>query len=393
MIPSSPRGFIYKPDIKPFPELTSNADFPKWYEETIAIARAQGFHEIFIAGYQPQLNSAQAMEDYDRKLAFGYMLLQKKVLTIGGKRIVQRYKYSWDAQSTMSDIIFDCQHSTHAVLKGRAILVKLTTMRLEPNSSKSATAFIVIFEELVEQYNDQQTDPGAKLSLVLTKTLLQASVSLVKPLQDVANREAERIATGGTLFTYDEYLSVIKSTASVYDEKLQRRSINNLLIEDGESDDDGDPEAGKNELAEYIINEMRRRTPGSSMNKETWKAISPTGQETWDKLDSGDKAKILGYAKQRMLKAKDTMEGNTHQITNGDDDGTQEPEEPEESQELEVNSALTEARGKAHSADPRRMLGSDSKPKMKVKTLDWDVSDIEEAVDRYWDDDSVTDFR
>jgi len=149
------------------------------------------------------------------------MLLQQKVLTISGKRIIQRYKYSWDANSAMTEIIYDCQHSTHAVLEGRAILGKLTTMRLEPNSSKSATAFIVIFEQLVERYNDQQTDPGAKLSLILTKTLLQASVSLVWPLQDVSNREAERIATSGTLFTYDEYLSVIKSTATIYDEKQQ----------------------------------------------------------------------------------------------------------------------------------------------------------------------------
>ena len=94
-------------------------------------------------------------------------------------------------------------------------------MRLEPNSSKSATAFTVIFEQLVEWYNYQQTDPGDKLSLILTKTLLQASVSPVRPLQDVSNREAECIATGGTLFTYDEYLSVIKSTATIYDEKQQ----------------------------------------------------------------------------------------------------------------------------------------------------------------------------
>lgn len=130
------------------------------------------------------------------------------------------------------------------------------------------------------------------------------------------------------------------------------------------------------------------------MNKDTWQAISPTGQETWDKLDSSDKAKILGYAKQRALKSKDVRESNTHQIAEEEGGETQETEIPEEdSQELEVNNALTEARGKAHSADPRRMLGSDSKPKMKVKTLDWDISDMEEAVDRYWDDESVTDFR
>ena len=128
------------------------------------------------------------------------------------------------------------------------------------------------------------------------------------------------------------------------------------------------------------------------MNKETWKAISPTGQETWDKLDSGDKAKILGCAKQRALKSKESIEGNTHQIIKEEEIVTTEPEEAEEPQEMEVNNTLTEARGQAHAADPRRVMGSDSKPKMKVKTLDWDVLDIEEAIDRHWDDDSVTDF-
>ena len=151
------------------------------------------------------------------------------------------------------------------------------------------------------------------------------------------------------------------------------------------------------EMVDYVINEMRRRASGSSMDKETWKLISPEGQGEWDKLTSADKAKILSYAKQRAAKTSDgTMETNVHAIK---DDASDTPPEESAAQDdsqitntdkVDVNNAVSEARGKTHPGDPRRMLGSDTPKKtLQVKTVSWDNPDeesIDDMISSYWDD-------
>lgn len=372
----------------------------------MAIARAQGFVGIFLGERPDPYNLAECME-FDRKLAFGYMLMRQKVLTPQGKRIIQNHRQSWDAQKILQEIIYYNRHSTHAVLSGRQLLERLTTVVFEASSGKSALTFITTFERMLETYNDQQSDVGMMLPPPMMKAMLQRAVAGVSMLQDVANREQERIAQGGQLFDYFEYLHILKSTATIYDQKRQRRSAHTHALIGWDEDEPGGPSletaTTMEEAIDYVINEMRRRAPGSSMNKETWKSISKDGQGTWDKMSDSDKAKILRYATQRASQDKERMESNNHSIDHGSevdikvtDTATEEASCRGEDDTVAINNAMTEARGQAHPGDPRRMLGTDGdRSSLQVKNACWESRGFSSsqlaAVDRYWDSESDSD--
>jgi predicted Fe-S protein YdhL (DUF1289 family) len=124
------------------------------------------------------------------------------------------------------------------------------------------------------------------------------------------------------------------------------------------------------QVAEYVINEMRRRTPGSSMTKETWESVSKTGKVTWDEMSDEDKVKILAYAKARA--ESQDINANIHTIEE-EQGAPSEEKETSPPTERQANNAVTEARGQAHPGDPRRMLGEDgSKPTLKARNVNWE---------------------
>jgi hypothetical protein len=383
---SNPRGtkvFSCKPDATVFPTLKSNAQFQLWYIEVIATARAQGFAEVFIPEYTPDQSDPYAVLDWQAKQAFGYMVLMNKVQTVSGKRIVLDHKLSGDAQAAMMDIIFECEHSNHAILDSREIIQKLSNLRFNP--SRPSLPYVVFFENLVEKYNGQQTDRAAQLTDPLIKSMLQIAIQPVKALNEVTNREGDGIATGGRPYTFSEFLAIVKTTASMDDKRFKNhRSVKLHEIEDVDSISS---DVGDMNLEDGLeINETQRRPLGATMNKETWNSISGEGKKKWDALDASDKAKILSYAKKRGERS--SIEANQHEIDEGEaedePEGTMEPTDPSEDA-IEVNQTLAGARGEAHAADPRRMLGNDkpAKPNRDVNTVSWTVNTVDRMVDEY----------
>jgi hypothetical protein len=96
------------------------------------------------------------------------------------------------------------------------------------------------------------------------------------------------MAWGAPSLNWHEYLHLIKSAASMYDRrKLGRHShgsVNQLDVVSERTDTNI-----ATEITEYFVNEMRRRVPGSSMNKATWESLSKEGRTVWDTLSDGDK--------------------------------------------------------------------------------------------------------
>ena len=186
----------------------------------------------------------------------------------------------------------------------------ITRKRYDPKDSKPVSLFIAEFETLVEQYNEQGSEPGMVLTGPMMKSLLQTSLSGVSMLRGVSDRESDRIVQGGSSFTYEEYLWAVKSSAALYDEqKIGRRSVNMTSWEPLTGN-----RQGLDELEVYMANQTRR-LPGASMNKETWQAISNEGKVTWDKLNEADKKQILQYATQRAA-TKPSIEVKSHSLDN-----------------------------------------------------------------------------
>jgi hypothetical protein len=152
------------------------------------------------------------------------------------------------------------------------------------------------------------------------------------------------------------------------------------------------------EINEFLVNVMRRRVPGASMNKETWESLSAEGKATWDKLDEADKRKVLQYALGRAK--KESIEANVTETTEVDTAGDDADDSVEAGTftEAEINQAITQARKDAHPGDTRRMLGGKgkSRPKGKVQVKnvifttpedtiqDSEDLELEQALERYW---------
>ena len=224
-------------------------------------------------------------------------------------------------------------------------------------------------------YNSQQSKPEMKINEYQMRTYMQNALSGVRDFQGASDRENDRITMGGRPFTYEEYMTCIKSTASRLDAHRASRSSRDVnVIDQGESYADEERNHGPLE-----INEAKRqnRSPASfsaQMNKETWNSLEPGTQQIWDTLAQGEKAKILTYVKDRserrnanVHQIEDTKQisANVHDSKEGEERGD-EPPDSGENNSINVNNVLTEIRSEAHPGDPRRVMGT-SKPKTSTK--------------------------
>jgi hypothetical protein len=389
-----------------YKEYKDTADYSAWKASTVAALRAHGL-ALLVAHppYQPDPNDPFAVEDWWSKQAFGYMMLDQRVLTTTGRRIVQSYRWTGDAQSVFRDLELEAHSSTQAALSASDLLSKMTTLRYDGRSSKTAITFITEFEAMIDRYNEQQSDNHMILTTLFRKTLLQNAVADISMLLDVSNQDKQAMARGAPSLDWHEYLHLIKSAASMYDRRKlgrhSRGSVNQVDVVSDRTDDDI-----ATEITEYFVNEMRRRMPGSSMNKATWESLSKEGRSVWDTLSDGDKKKILQYAVDRA--EKPVIQANQHETSTPDGTETPAPDESTASTPttVEINNLVTNARKEAHPGDARRMMGAKTKPQKNRKAdvrfasfqeSDGDgyQSDDDDMVDGYWDpqlDDDAEDF-
>ena len=395
----SVKRFTCKPDITQYKEYKDHAGYSEWIDDTVVVMRAQGLGELLDPNYRP---APEDETEFFTKQAFVYMMLKKKVLIPTGEQILNDYKASYDAQAVLAVLAEEALTSTSAVLSSRALLSKIVSTRFDPRNARiNAIQFIADFQKKVSVYNEQQPSEALKLNDEIKKTLLQASMSNVSILRAVGEREQDSIIRGSPALTYANYLVLLKSAATLYDEQSSGRRQGNVHdmsahYTDGYVSD----ESIAQEIAEFMVNSIQRRTPGASMNKETWESLSPEGRETWDKMDSGDKRKVLQYAKQRA--EKKTMDANTHEANPPDEpilDGDDDKEAPDVT-ETEVNNAVTKARKSSHPGDARRVMGSTGGTKAKkigqvnhvdFSTFSMSQEQIDDAIDDYWNEDSESD--
>jgi hypothetical protein len=371
---------LVKPDIKAYDKIKDVAVFDEWYKDTITTARAHGVDEIFDPNFRPDMTNYDEVMLFRAKQTFFYAVLRSTVRPMELRQYVENHCSHSDAQAALRDIVNHMKTSTHAAISTKDMMVEITTTRLDLRKwPKSVYDFIVLFDQLITQYNSQQRIPQLTINEHMQRLYLQNAVSNVRNLREVNDRETDRLVMGGPGFGYHEYLTALKSAATNIDEHRSTKSTRdvNMLTDDII---DYEPLSEESALIEYAINEVKRRfrEPGqlaAQMNRDTWKSLSPNTQTTWDTIPQEDKAKILDYANKRGERRQatagkestKTVRINTHEISPSDDavtdshvDDTISTEDDKEPV-LSVNNVLRKARRDAHPGDPRRVLGSDKK--------------------------------
>jgi len=386
---------VVKPDLKAYTELKSAESYGKWIEDTVCVLRAQGLAMFLDPTFVPE---AHDLAEWNAKQAFVYMMLLKNVKTLTGMRIVKNHRPSYNAQAVLAELADEHMRSTYAVISGRELLTRITTRRFDPRGKQTAMEFISKFENMTDQYNEQQSHPHKQLHDELKKSLLTSAVSTVMVLRSVGDREQESFVRGGPAYDYQQYLAILKTQAILYDEKsMGNRSANIANFEHDPYEPEEPDYEEPSDIDEMLVHLMKRRAPRTSMNKETWESLSAEGKSTWDKLNESDKRKVLQYVTKRN--EKDSMEANQHEVVETDENETIQNEIKDEDNEAtpgEINNAVSK-RKEAHPGDLRRMMSGNDKGKKKtgksfnVNFLNPEPEDdmiLEDIIQAYWNSES-----
>jgi hypothetical protein len=345
--------FVCKPDLKAYTELKAAESYGKWIEDTVCVLRAQGLGMFLDPHYVPDIQDAV---EWDAKKSFVYMMLLKNVKTLTGMCIVKNHRPTYDAQAVLAELADEHMRSTSAVISGRKLLTRITTRRFDPRGKLTAMEFISKFENMTDQYNEQQMSPSKQLHDELKRTLLMSALLSVLVLRSVGDREQESFVCGGPAYDYHQYLAVVKTQAILYDDKsLGSRTANmaNLKREIWTNEKKSKYREELSDIKETLVHLTKRQTPRTSMNKETWASLSAEGKTTWDKLNKSDKRKVLQYVTKRN--EKDSMEANQHEVIETNENDvvqTEDKDEDNEAESGEINNAVTKHK-EAHPGDLR----------------------------------------
>jgi hypothetical protein len=139
--------------------------------------------------------------------------------------------------------------------------------------------------------------------------------------------------TSGTTLTYDEYVTLLLSTASAYDDQFKpKRSKRHVLLHDiqdyyDDNDDEVffDPDTGfdidcpLSSIQAYATNFRPKHTPKPNNSKvgmpsEKWFGLDDASKAIWDRLDDKAKSIILGYTKPESQSNRPTGNSSTGRL-------------------------------------------------------------------------------
>lgn len=379
-----------KPDVKSYPTLKVIADFSKWYADSYALARAQGIEIIFDHTYVP-------VGDQDRHLfhyiqAFVYAVLRRTIKPPELWQYIEFYSTKSDAQACLIAITNHVRKSTYAIITLRDNMQAIVNARMIKDWKGSALEFIIAFDTMMDEYNKSQPSRELQINSHQKRQYLQNAVAGVKGLQDVLDRESDRITMGELPFTYEQYLATLKSVSTRLDDKRSKegRRFANWHDIGTEGGIPGlEANVAETERMEYLINEARRFKDASDyaaqMNRDTWKSLKPETQEAWDKFPKEEKIKLLTYSKDRhdrrnakanLSDTSPSMEINNHDVKEQEsaDETPSKDNDNEDSGGMKVNTSMwkiqnaeQKARSEAHPGDIRRMMGSPSPARASIE--------------------------
>ena len=287
-----------------------------WRRSTLATARSHACEEVFDPNYRP--TTADELAVFTEKQKFIYSVFEEKLKTDMGKYFVRIHESDFDAQSIFEQLQIHARASTQASLDNADLLSYITTTKLHDSKWRGTShSFILHWCDQVRTYEDM-IPPVDHFTGNLKMAMLQNAVSGITELHQVKVQSAHDVAHGNSPLSYEQYKTLLLSTASTYDaRKGLARSRPSRLVH--ETDLDPAPTLSANvhtiddtnddifydidtDLATLEINETRQpaRRPASNprfqpkMSRDKWQSLSPAEQSCWDQLSAKAKATILG---------------------------------------------------------------------------------------------------
>jgi hypothetical protein len=153
--------------------------------------------------------------------------------------------------------------------------------------------------------------------------MLQNDVNGIDQLRQVKNTADHMEATSGTTLTYDEYVTLLLSAASAYDDQfkpelaMRHDLLHDIQVYYDDHDDEVpfdpdttfDIDCPVSSIQAYATNFRSKSTPKPNTSKvrmpsEKWFGLDAASKAIWYRLDDKAKSIILGYTKPEPHKAR-----------------------------------------------------------------------------------------
>ena len=300
-----------KRDVNVYPVLRDEKQWFTWKREWTATALAQGIDDVMDPNFIPSSDPDQQAL-FEEKQKFAWAVLCNGLKTDTGKNIIRKWESTRDAQKALAELVTHHESSTKSQLDSGELLTYITTAKLGETSWNGTTrAFILHWENQMTTY-ESLVDTADHFSKSHKLAIIQNAVYSISDLRRVKLDSDLAKTKTGTAFTYEQYMTLLKSAATQYDRTLRpksssltrRRAVYYHETDRQESFDasfdvdcpEFDAETPIDTVQAYATMQRLRnvRSPATKMAYERWTKLSPEGQGTWDKLSDQDKIVVLG---------------------------------------------------------------------------------------------------
>ena len=408
------RGIKRDPTL--FPTLKDEKRNDTWHRSFVIQARAQSVDVVLDSNYVPIAN--EDIELFAEQQKYVYAVLETTVQTDVGKSIIRKHSATYDAQKVYAELSEHHLKSTQAKMDSSQILSYITSARLGEQSSWKGTTlnFVIHWENQIRLY-ERQVPTRDHFSSSIKRTMLENAVHPISELRQVKTNADLDTAKTGVSITYEQYMSLLKSACTSYDQQYNQTSTKSksrrtVYAHDLSAFDDVDYSDYDNEIdTSYDIDipvssieaNMTKRLANYTskgpttvrLPAEVWRNLSSEGKTTWSRLTDKDKSTITGTKPSRPskppysrssttvnlhdLSAYDFLQAYSHELDNpeaNDDDASHQNDasDVDDDDRAATTDLLVQAATQQTSLAPgdiRRVMSSTSKrdpssPKKKV---------------------------
>ena len=254
-----------KRDPSNFDVLKQEASHHQWHRDFEIEAHAQLVGHVCDHTYVP--NAGAESDLFEEQKKYIYSVLNKKVQTDAGRRIVRAHVDTLDGQAAYAELKDHHIKSTQADLDTAEILRYLTAVQLGTGMWKGSTySFIIHFQNTVSKY-EKLVDKKDCFSDGMKRTMLENAVNPIPDLRAVKTT-ADIHKAGGRTVDYNGYIKLLLAAAVTYGSEIRGKKTHRAYVhqvfndEASYGDEDSDGAYGIDEdIGTILVNATERRPP------------------------------------------------------------------------------------------------------------------------------------
>ena len=270
-----------KRDVSQYTSFKEDRFWDVWHRDLLAKGRIHGISEVFDPAYLPVDDNAKAL--FAVQQAFAYSVFVTHIQTASGKNIVREYSKTGDAQSIYRRLLTRYTDSPEAKSNAQELKNKLALLRLDDTWRGTTSSFLNHWRSLNLQLDDMT--PSCDLPTPSQrKSQLENAVAPHQELARVIQLERISVQKGDKALDYDQYLSLLDSTASDYDRAHQKPASRRAVNKANRKTKANQAKSTANAASSNKPATASTPTPGNnkriSLASEVWKTLTKETQQS-----------------------------------------------------------------------------------------------------------------